>query len=209
MRPRRFTLVYAMIAIAGTALALAALRGSSNLWSIATLLATLGLLAWATLGAVLLRGSERSPWLGIAIFGWLFFAIVYTKPIFVDFRTWIHEGLIFLGERVHPDPLLLESPVGSDPDERLLPPNPPRFPGDGRPPISPAEEASIRVRLENDSRLARTRALRSNFSATLLLLVNVAFALIGGLAGRFFATRISESPPRASQIGYNRVEETP
>jgi hypothetical protein len=200
MRSRRFTLVYAMIAIVGTARALAALHGSSDLWWIATFLATLGLLAWSTLGAILLRGAERGPWLGTAIFGWLFFGVVYTKPIFADFRTPIYAGLQFLGERVHTEPLLLEAPVGNNPVEPLPPP---RTPWEV-PPISRADEARVRILVENDSRLARTRSLRANFSATLLLLINVAFALVGGLAGRSFARRIPAGAPPGNPIGYNR-----
>jgi hypothetical protein len=57
-------------------LGLAALRNASPTWAGSMLLLTLGLLAVAVLGVVYRREERRAWWLGFALFGWGFAALV-------------------------------------------------------------------------------------------------------------------------------------
>jgi hypothetical protein len=57
------------------AVALAALRSGSDLWTSGIYTTALGALGFATLGAVLRRGPSRAYWIGFAIFGWGYLAL--------------------------------------------------------------------------------------------------------------------------------------
>jgi hypothetical protein len=57
------------------AVALAALRSGSDLWLSGVYTTALGVLGFATLGAVLRRGPARAYWVGFAIFGWGYLAL--------------------------------------------------------------------------------------------------------------------------------------
>ena len=64
-------------------LGLAALRNASPTWAGSILLLTLGLLAVAVLGVIYCREERRAWWLGFALFGWGFAALVlapWSKP---------------------------------------------------------------------------------------------------------------------------------
>jgi hypothetical protein len=59
------------------AVALAALRSGSDLWTSGVYTTALGVLGFATLGAVLRRGPVRAYWVGFAIFGWGYLALAH------------------------------------------------------------------------------------------------------------------------------------
>lgn len=65
-----------VVLVAGVGLA--ALRSPSPALAGTLLLLTLGLLGFATLGAVYRRGPQQAPWLGFALFGWGY--LVLTGP---------------------------------------------------------------------------------------------------------------------------------
>jgi hypothetical protein len=71
VRPR-FTVADALKGILVLGLALAALRGESPIWGLATSLAALGALLAAILGLIYLRGKGRAFAGGFALFGWAF-----------------------------------------------------------------------------------------------------------------------------------------
>jgi hypothetical protein len=57
------------------AVALAALRSGSDLWVSGVYTTALGVLGFATLGAVLRRGQARAYWIGFVFFGWSYLAL--------------------------------------------------------------------------------------------------------------------------------------
>ena len=65
---RRFSVRSLMAFIFVCAIGLAALRNANDLWAGAMLFLALAAFAIAVLGAVILRGRERSCWLGFALF---------------------------------------------------------------------------------------------------------------------------------------------
>ncbi len=69
MRRFRFSIAGLMAAVAVSALAAAALRSASPVWSSAMLLLLWGVLGLAIAGALCRKGSERSWWIGFALFG--------------------------------------------------------------------------------------------------------------------------------------------
>ena len=184
-RPGRVSMRAALMTVAGLALVLAAMRSSSDVWWLAMWLAKTLLLSWATLGALVLRGRDRTPWLGMALFGWLYFAMTHENRYFPDYTPEMRRTLNFLADSVHPDPPLAEIAPSSSVDE-----------------VS-------RVTMENEARSAASRSRRDNFTTILLMLLSLAFMMVGGLAGRSFAAKMRTDPPLASRIGYNREKEAP
>ncbi len=180
----RLSVRIALSAVAGFALTLTALRQATSLWWLATLLATTGLLLWATLGAIVLRGPNRISWLGAALFGWVLFAMIHPNRIFPDFRPSMYAILQSFGEAVHaypPDAIV-------DPNDKF--------------------EVQERIYSENHKQTMRTDSLRANFISILMMLINLAFAIVRGWAGRSFAARIESAVPASPQPVYtNGVKE--
>lgn len=186
--PSRATLLGSEICVAGLALAFTALRKSTDLWCLVTRVVTFGALMWASLGAVALKGPDRTPWLGFALIGWVFFAMTHTNRILPDFRPNTYHSLYFLSESIHRDPALIEL-------EAL----------DSAATFASQEQA----RNENIDLVKQVQTLRENFTSILLIYLNIAFALVGGVAGRSFASRLPASPSVIGPFGYNSEKEKP
>jgi FtsH-binding integral membrane protein len=78
--------------------AIAAVFSSPSIWgSVALYAVTVGLLATSLVGAALRRGAEQAPWLGIAVFGWLFLLPGIALTMRQD--PWTRAG-VFLGAQV-------------------------------------------------------------------------------------------------------------
>lgn len=77
MRMPRTSIAGLMGGILVAALAMNAFRSGSMIWSGAMFLVTCGVLALAVVGAVCRRGVDRSWWLGSALFGWGYLALVF------------------------------------------------------------------------------------------------------------------------------------
>ena len=74
---RRFSIRTLMSAIVVSAIGLAALRNASDLWAGIMLLVALAAVGVAVLGAIILRGRDRCWWLGFALFGCGYLAMVF------------------------------------------------------------------------------------------------------------------------------------
>jgi hypothetical protein len=188
-RPGRMSIRTALVALAGIALVLAALRGSSGGWLLDVCLA-MGLFfffLWATVRAILgvLRGSKRAVWIGIATFGWSFWTMTLWLTSFSDVNSRIQKNLQSLGYVVHPDLPMLSADPGSTPAE------------------------VEKIERENYVRSLLPQLRRIDFASKFLLILNLGFALIGGLMGRSVGAYIANRPPSASSIGYNQEKETP
>jgi hypothetical protein len=111
-RPR-FSIRALLGLILFVAVAIAALRGATAIWASVTILAALGAVCTATVGAALIRGAGRAAWLGFAVFGWAYFLLCLSPwggeyglgP--ARFLTRAANGLLLLI-----DPGLVEMPVG-------------------------------------------------------------------------------------------------
>jgi hypothetical protein len=73
-RPR-FSIRAVLALILFVAVAIAALRGATAAWASVMILAALGAICAATVGAALIRGAGRPAWLGFAVFGWAYFLL--------------------------------------------------------------------------------------------------------------------------------------
>ena len=93
--------------------AIAALRGATAVWASVMILAALGAVCVATVGAALIPGAARPAWLGFAVFGWAYFLLCLSPwggeyglgP--ARFLTRAATGLL-----LQIDPGLVEMPVG-------------------------------------------------------------------------------------------------
>ena len=54
---------------------IASLRGATAIWASVMILAALGAICTATVGAALIHGAARPEWLGFAVFGWAYFLL--------------------------------------------------------------------------------------------------------------------------------------
>ncbi len=105
---------------------IAALRGATAIWASVMILAALGAICLATVGAALIRGAARPAWLGFAVFGWAYFLLCLSPwggeyglgP--ARFLSRAANGLL-----LQIDPGLVEMPVGGQ-EEFLV------FTGTGR-----------------------------------------------------------------------------
>ena len=79
MRIPRTSIAGLMAVVLVVALALVALRSGSKAWAGTTFLVTCGVLALAVVGAVCRGGSARAWWLGFALFGWGYMALVVLR----------------------------------------------------------------------------------------------------------------------------------
>ncbi len=83
-RSIRFSIAGLMGVVLLAAVGLAALRNSSETWAGVMLLLTCGVLALAIVGVICRAESERAWWLGFALFGWGYLALV--------FWSWNNDG---------------------------------------------------------------------------------------------------------------------
>jgi hypothetical protein len=79
-RKHRLSIATLMGVVLIAALVLAALRHPGETWGGVFLLLTGAVLMLAVVGAVCRRGNERAWWLGFALFGWGYFALVFAPP---------------------------------------------------------------------------------------------------------------------------------
>jgi hypothetical protein len=92
---------------------IAALRGATAIWASVMILAALGAICAATVGAALIHGAARPAWLGFAVFGWAYFLLCLSPwggeyglgP--ARFLTRVANGLL-----LQIDPGLVEMPIG-------------------------------------------------------------------------------------------------
>jgi hypothetical protein len=109
----RFSIRTLLALILFIGVSIAALRGATAVWASVMILAALGAICGATVGAALIRGSARAAWLGFAVFGWAYFLLCLSPwggeyglgP--ARFLTRAANGLLL---RI--DPGLVEMPVG-------------------------------------------------------------------------------------------------
>ena len=87
MRAARVTIAGLMGAVLVVSLSLAALRSDSWAWSGATGLATCALIGLAAVGAACRTGSERAGWLGFAVLGGGYLALISIAPDLGSFPT--------------------------------------------------------------------------------------------------------------------------
>jgi hypothetical protein len=80
VRRARLSIAGLMGIVLVVSLGLTALRSGTEIWAGATLLATFAVLALAVVGVVCRSGSERSWWLGFALFGWGYLGLVFLWP---------------------------------------------------------------------------------------------------------------------------------
>jgi hypothetical protein len=73
----RFTLAQLMAAVVFIGLGFAALRSASLLWASAVFTLTVAVLSMAVLGAMARRGRARMPWVGFALFGWIYLGTAF------------------------------------------------------------------------------------------------------------------------------------
>lgn len=75
-RAAPFTLAGLLVLVALLALAMAAVRSASVLWTTAATTFALAVLLAAPLAAVYARGGERAFWVGFTLFGWVYLILV-------------------------------------------------------------------------------------------------------------------------------------
>jgi hypothetical protein len=80
VRRARLSIAGLMGIVLVASLGLTALRSGTEVWAGATLLVTFAVLALAVVGVVCRSGSERSWWLGFALFGWGYLGLVFLWP---------------------------------------------------------------------------------------------------------------------------------
>jgi hypothetical protein len=72
---RRVSIAGLMVAIGVVAVAIAALRNASEVWTGVLLSVTLVVLACSAFGVAYRRGAARAGWFGFAVFGWGYLAL--------------------------------------------------------------------------------------------------------------------------------------
>ena len=115
-RPR-FSIRALLALILFIGVGIAALRGATAIWASVMILAALGAVCAATVGAALIQGAARPAWLGFAVFGWAYFLLCLSPwggeyglgP--ARFLTRAANGLL-----LQIDPGLVEMPVGGQED---------------------------------------------------------------------------------------------
>jgi hypothetical protein len=73
----RFSIGSLLAAITSCGVGLAALHSASALWASALFTTIVAVLSAAILGAMASRGRHRLTWSGLAVFGWIYLAIVF------------------------------------------------------------------------------------------------------------------------------------
>ena len=117
IRPR-VSLSGLIVGVLACGLGLAALRNASPTWAGSILLLTLGLLAVAVIGVVHRREERRAWWLGFALFGWGFAALVlapWSKPEALPFSMLVDR----LYPRVSPTKVVAIKEGTEPPDVRI------------------------------------------------------------------------------------------
>ncbi len=97
---RRFSVRSLMAFIFACAIGLAALRNANDLWAGAMLFVALAAFAVAVLGAVILRGRERSCWLGFALFSGGYLTLTFGPGLSTEIR--LPSGSTRSGSGVRP-----------------------------------------------------------------------------------------------------------
>jgi hypothetical protein len=162
MNGLRFSIANLLAAVAVVGGSLAALNSSSSVKAGVLVIATLGVLLAAVLGVVYRRGEARAAWLGAAIFGWGYFAVVFS-PALPDADEQIRVTLLAFRDRFW----TLRVPAGSDPFNKLTKNRDTEY------------DADTKIMLAWPS-------WHHGFGATIHCVVTWLFALVGGLIGRWF-----------------------
>ena len=100
----RLTIASLMGLVAVIALGMTGLFSASTFWTSAAATVTLAILLGAVLGAILLRGAERSFCLGFALFGVVYFVLVEWDWVGGQLGHDLTAGLVDLAESVIPSP---------------------------------------------------------------------------------------------------------
>ena len=95
MRAMRFSIAGLMGVVLFAAIGFAALRNPSETWAGIVLLATLGALGVATVGAFCHSAATRGGFLGFAVFGWIYMIAAF-HPFFGHWPTLPTQSLIEL-----------------------------------------------------------------------------------------------------------------
>jgi WD40 repeat protein len=98
MRRIRFTIASLLGFVLFTAVALAALRGSTDIWDSGVFGITLALLLISALLAVHRTGVGRAYWMGFAVFGWAYLLMSLVPSI--EARLPTTKGLAFIDSKV-------------------------------------------------------------------------------------------------------------
>ena len=81
MKKFRISVGGLMVVVVIAAIGIAALRSASELWASFILTLTFGILATASLGALLRRGERRAFWIGFAAFGWGYIVLCFWTQV--------------------------------------------------------------------------------------------------------------------------------
>jgi hypothetical protein len=83
---------------------IAAIRSASPLWAGVVMLATLGVMASAILGAIFRRGERRASWVGFALFGWGYLTLAFAPWFSTEVKPMLatSTGIDALHARLHP-----------------------------------------------------------------------------------------------------------
>lgn len=170
-----------LLAVAIIGGGLAALKAQSPTVAGLLVLAMLGLILAAVLGAVCLKGQWRYFWLGIALFGSAYFAIAFT-PVLPTVRGEIEQPLRAFRDTFWSFALPANAPV----------------------PILP-ETMAWRFDKSTNQRIAGP-VWNVAFGATLHCVVNFLFALTGGFIGRWFYVMASRGDSRRHNAPQKRID---
>ena len=110
----RISLAALLTIIAVVAIGLAGMTSASRFWTAAAATVTLALLLAALLAACLLAGRDRAFWMGFALFGWAYLALVNWDWIGGQFGHDLTAGLNEVAEALFPT-----SPAQGSPYEVL------------------------------------------------------------------------------------------
>jgi hypothetical protein len=96
MESSRTSIAGLMGLVVVAAIGLAGLRTNSSLWAGVVFLLTCGVLALAAIAAISRRDSERAWWLGVAIFGWGYLALVFASSDYDGVRPQLPTSLALI-----------------------------------------------------------------------------------------------------------------
>lgn len=176
MNPNRFSMAGMLGLVVVLGLGLASLRFATVAWTTVASLLTLGLLMTGVVGGWMLRGPNRGFWAGFALFGWSYLILANWSWVGDQFGHDLTGGLGDLAEYVHPSRETQASAVA-----KLFAPSP--------------SASQVEIQQQRYIKVG-------NFVQIARLSICLAFALVGGIVGRHFATRAGDEAGTASAAGH-------
>jgi hypothetical protein len=154
----RFSIANMLAAVAIIGVGLAALNAPSPSTALALIVATVSVLLVAILATVYGVGAARAFWLGVALFGWFYFVVAFT-PAFPEAKGYIERPLRAFRSAFW----TVTIPDGADPHLSGM--------------DTGGYDSATKTQLAWPS-------WHHGFGATIHCLVNLLFALAGGIIGR-------------------------